>query len=105
MPNKKEPDRIAARLAAEVAKVAADSERRATEADKNVRAFLADYGGAPAGKAGRYAVYRDRRCEAIYPTFIEAAMHLGDKNGFPASIHEITTQDEPAFLRRKPPIV
>jgi len=101
MSDKKE----AARIAAAAAKAAADSERRMTEADNNVKAFLADYGGALAGKAGRYAVYRNGRCEALYPTFIEAAKHLGDKKGFTASIHEITTEDEPAFLRRKPPLV
>jgi hypothetical protein len=100
MSDKKE----AARIAAAAAKLNADVARRLTEADNNVKAFLADYGGAPAGKAGRYAVYREGQCEAIYPTFIEAAKHLGDKNGIPASIHEITTEDEPAFLRRKPPL-
>jgi hypothetical protein len=98
--DKKESDRIAAAAA----KLNSEIARRLIEADRNVKAFLSDYGGSPAGKTGRYAVYRNGECEAIYPTFIEAAMHLGDKNGVPASIHEITTEDEPAFLRRKPPL-
>jgi hypothetical protein len=98
-------DKDEARIRAAATRLTEAVARRLTEADANTKAFLAEFGGATAGPTGRYALYRRQRCEAIYATFIEAAQPLQDKDGFPGSIHEITTQDEPAFLNRKPPIV
>jgi hypothetical protein len=88
-----------------VARLTAEITRRLREVEANAKAFASDLDVLMADHAGRYAVYRQQRLEAVTDTFIEAARHLNIADGFPASIHEITTKSEPGLLRRKPPQV
>jgi hypothetical protein len=88
-----------------VARVTAEITRRLREVEANAKAFAADLDALMADNAGRYAVYRQQRLEAVEDTFIEAARHLNMADGFPASIHDITTKAEPGLLRRKPPSI
>jgi hypothetical protein len=88
-----------------VAKLTAEITRQLREVEANARVFSAELGALMAQHPGRYAIYRRQRLEAVADTFIEASRHLKVNDGYPASIHEITMQSEPALLKRKPPLI